>query len=300
MRRPIFDPLLLVALALVGTGTADAQRVGFADSDAVRLYYEIYGERASDEALPVVLVAGLGSSTWLWERQVTDLAEYFVTVVFDNRGSGRSEAPAGPYSVSMMAADVASLLDAIDVERAHVVGASLGGLIAQEFALQYPDRVGRLVLISTTAGGASHESMSAETAGRFMATHEDPEELIRIRLPLAFSEGYLSDEAVVQHLIGQRLDRPQDPAAYRAQAIAGATFDAAGRVGDIRAATLIAQATDDLLVPVANAYRLADSIPNAALRLYDGLGHQFFVEIPDTFNRDLVAFLKGLHLVEAD
>jgi 3-oxoadipate enol-lactonase len=290
----------LSAVLVCTAANVHAQRVGFAESDGVRLYYEVHGEQTASQVTPVIFIAGLGASTWLWEQQIGDVSADFVVVVFDNRGSGRSDAPAGPYSISMMADDLASLMDDLDVGRAHIVGASMGGLVAQEFALTYPDRVDRLVLVSTTAGGPSHVPMSVETAARFMAMDEDPEELIRMRLPLAFTGAFLADEAVVSHLVRQRVDSPQAPHAYQAQAIAGATFDASERVGSIAAETLVAHATDDLLVPIVNGYRLAEAIPRATLRVYPGLGHQFFVEAPTEFNRDLIAFLSGSPLAGED
>jgi len=120
---------------------------------------------------------------------------------------------------------------------------------------------------------------------------DDPRALIESRLPLAFTEAYLADSATVAHLVDQRLERPQSPHAYQAQLVAGATFDAADRVSQITAPTLVAAAEDDLVVPVENARRLAAALSCAELRVYPGLGHQFFVEAPDAFNRDVLAFL---------
>jgi 3-oxoadipate enol-lactonase len=290
-----------IALLVCGLATsAAAQRAGHATAgDGTRLYYEVSGEEHA-EATPVVLVAGLGVAAWLWEQQVPALAEHFPAIAYDNRGVGRSDAPEGPYTAALLADDLASLLDALGVERAHLVGASLGGFIAQEFALRHPERVERLVLVSTSAGGASHVPMGPQALALLFATHDDPRELIRMRLPLAFTEAFLADETAVEHLIAQRLERPQPPHAYAAQAAAGASFDAAERVQAITAPTLVAHGTDDLLVPVANARNLAEALPCATLRLYEGLGHQFFVEAPPPFNRDLVAFLRGLPLPEAE
>jgi pimeloyl-ACP methyl ester carboxylesterase len=261
---------------------------GHVSVNGTRLYYETYG---SGPAL--ALVAGLGAGTWLWEQQIDDLAEHFTVVAFDNRGVGRSDAPEGPYSIAMMADDLAGVLDSLGIERAHVLGASMGGFIAQEFALRYPERVDRLVLVATSAGGATHVPMSPETLARLMATHEDPREYVRQRLPLAFTEAYLADTTTVKHLVDQRLEHPQPPQAYQAQLAAGATFDAAERVSQIQAPTLVAAATDDLLVPVENAHNLAEALPHAELQVYEDLGHQFFVERPAAFNQDVVAFLQG-------
>jgi pimeloyl-ACP methyl ester carboxylesterase len=278
---------LLAAAAAAAQGPV---RSGTADADGVALYFEVHG---SGSATPLVLVEGLGAATWLWERQVGAFAEAMPVVVYDNRGVGRSDAPEGPYSIGQMADDLAAVLDEVGVERAHVLGASMGGFIAQEFALRYPDRVDRLVLVSTSAGGATHVPMAPDVLAQMMAppATDDPRALVASRLPLAFTDAFLADSATVAHLVDQRLERPQPPHAYQAQLMAGATFDAADRVGQITAPTLVAAADGDLVVPVENARRLAAALPDAELVVYPGLGHQFFVEAPDAFNRDVLAFL---------
>lgn len=284
---------LLVGLLYLSAG-AEARQTGYVitASDA-RIYYEVHAGNGEDRALtPVAFIAGLGAAGWLWEHQVSAVSAARPVIVFDNRGAGRSDAPAGPYTIEQMAGDLLVVLDELGVERAHLVGASMGGLIAQEFALTYPDRVADLVLVATTAGGPNHEPMSADVAVRFLLVHEDPREHIRMRLPLAFSEGFLADETVVDRMIETRLERPQSPEAYQAQALAGAAFDASSRLDQISARTLVIHASGDLLVPVVNAERLADGIPDARLTIYEEpLGHLFFAEVPDRFNTDLLDFI---------
>lgn len=290
MTTRILSSLLLLALT---SGALSAQhagppRAGLAEVNGAQLYYELHGSGA-----PLVLIEGLGTATWLWEQQVPAFAEHFTTVVYDNRGVGRSEAPAGPYSIGLMADDLAALLDTLGVERAHVLGVSLGGFIAQEFALRYPERVDRLILVSTSAGGATHVPMGPEAIARFMTPADDPRSLILQRLPLAFTDAYLADSANVERLVAQRLERPQPPQGYQGQLAAGSTFDAADRVQAITAPTLVAAADADVVVPVENGRRLAEALPNAEFVVYPGYGHQFFVEIPERFNRDVIDFLHA-------
>jgi pimeloyl-ACP methyl ester carboxylesterase len=287
----MFRPLLVLLLASAAAAQGPV-RSGTAEADGAALYFELHG---SGSGTPLVLVEGLGAATWLWERQLPALAEAVPVVVYDNRGVGRSDAPPGPYTIGQLADDLAVVLDTLGIDRAHVLGASMGGFVAQEFALRYPERVDRLVLVSTSAGGATHVPMAPEVLQQMMAppATDDPRALVRSRLPLAFTEAFLADSATVAHLVDQRLERPQPPHAYQAQLVAGATFDAADRVSQITAPTLVAAASDDLVVPVENAHRLADALPNAELKVYPGLGHQFFVEAPDAFNRDVLAFLRA-------
>src|SRR5690349_18217962 len=126
-------------------------------SNGIELYYEIYGE-----GKPLVLISGLGYSLWQWHRVVPLLAEHFQVITFDNRGVGQSEKPAGPYSAQILAADTVGLLDALQIERAIILGHSMGGFIAQALALDFPGRVEKLILCSTNFGGPRHIPVTEE------------------------------------------------------------------------------------------------------------------------------------------
>jgi pimeloyl-ACP methyl ester carboxylesterase len=267
-------------------GPAGPAASGVVPANGVELYYEAWGA-----GQPLVLVEGLGVATWTWELQLPALSRHFSVIAYDNRGVGRSSKPAGPYSVAQMADDLAGLLDALRIERAHVLGTSMGGMIAQEFALRHPARVDRLVLVATTAGGATHVPMSAETLARFLTPAAPGREGVRERMRLAFSDDFLATP-YADRMIDHRLADPQPQHAFQAQAAAGATFDRASDIARISAPTLILAATHDLLVPLANARHLHQRMPNSTLIEYDGLGHQFFIEAADRFNRDVIDFLR--------
>ncbi|MFQ5651698.1 MAG: alpha/beta fold hydrolase [bacterium] len=253
--------------------------------NGIQLYYEISGSGPY-----LVLIEGLGVATWLWERQAVDFANHFTTVVYDNRGVGKSGKPPGPYSISMMADDLAGLMQALKIPKAHILGVSMGGFIAQDFALRYPDKVDKLVLVSTSAGGPDHVPMSQETLTAMFSHEGSARDVIRRKLALAFSDAFMQTPEV-EHLIDLRLEDPQPQAAFMAQVAAGTRFNLSDKVGEISVPCLIAAATGDVVVPVANAYNLAKRIPNSQLRIYDGLGHQFFVESPEPFNQDVIEFL---------
>src|SRR2546426_8677338 len=134
----------------------------FASTGAVRIGYELH-DRAGTDRPWVCLIHGLGYGRWGWEPVVEPLADRFRVVAFDNRGIGASDVPAGPYSASQMASDVVAVLDDAGIERSHIVATSLGGMIAQELAIGSPARVDRLVLVSTTPGGADSYPMPEAT-----------------------------------------------------------------------------------------------------------------------------------------
>ena len=237
---------------------------------------------------PVLLVQGLGYARWGWDPVVPRLAERFRVLTFDNRGIGESDKPAGPYTAREMAADAVQVLDEAGLERAHVVGSSLGGMIAQEVAAAAPQRIEKLVLCSTTAGGPDAVPMPSVTV-RLLgeAATLAPEEALRRFVANALSSS--ASEALVDEIYARRLANPPDPAGWQAQAAAGTTFP--GIAGAITAPTLIVHGTDDNVVDCGNAQVLAARIPGARVELIPGGGHLFFWEQPDSFVRIVSEFL---------
>lgn len=253
-----------------------------------------YEERGA--GAPVLLIAGLGRGLDMWEAQAAALAPRFRVVTFDNRGVGGSAAPPGPYTAAQMAEDAVGLLNHLGIERAHVVGASLGGFIAQELALAHPARVRRLALLGSSFGGDRSRRMSAEV-WRLMADRDGlsySEYLERV-VPLGFAEEFVAQnrEWVARSIAARAAAPPVSAAAWMAQACAGATFTAAERLPGLAPTTLVMTGTADVVVPPANAWLLARAIPDARLVLYPGAGHYFFIERADAVNRDLIAFLEG-------
>jgi 3-oxoadipate enol-lactonase len=256
-----------------------------AHNGSVKLAYELRG--TGD---PLLLIQGLGYGRWGWGPVTDRLAEDFLVAVFDNRGIGKSHVPPGPYSVAELADDAAAVLDAAGFERAHVLGTSLGGMIAQELALRRPDRVARLVLACTTPGGGGSHPMPARTV-RLMEEASDLAPDVALR---RFVENALSptaSPALVDEITALRLANPPDPAGWLAQAAAGAAFDRLATVGQIKAPTLLLHGTADAVVDCRNSELLAQRIPGARLELFPGSGHLFFWEEPERFVRLVKEFL---------
>jgi len=231
---------------------------------------------------PVVLVHGLGYARWGWEPVADGLAERFEIVLLDNRGIGASDAPPGPYTAAEMAGDVLSVLDEAGLERVHVIGTSLGGMIAQELALAAPARVDRLVLVCTTPGGPNAAPMP-EVTTRLLAEASTMEPLVALR---RFVENALAPnppEALVQRILAHRLATAQPLAAWAAQAAAGASFEAWDRLAGLRAPALVVHGTEDVVVDPANAELLAELITGARVERFEGCGHLLFWEEPARF-----------------
>jgi pimeloyl-ACP methyl ester carboxylesterase len=229
-----------------------------------------------------VLVHGLGYARWGWEPVVDPLAERFEIVLLDNRGIGASGAPPGPYTAAEMAGDVLSVLDEAGLGSAHVVGTSLGGMIAQELALSHPERVNRLVLVSTTPGGPSAAPMP-ETTVRLLAEAPSLEPAVALRRLVENAFAPDPPEELVERILAHRQATAQPLAAWQAQAAAGLTFDAWERLEGLRTPTLIVHGTEDVVVDHANADLLAERIHDARVERFEGCGHLLFWEEPARF-----------------
>ncbi len=242
---------------------------------------------ARGSGAPLLLIQGLGYPRWGWEPVVAPLAARYRVVTFDNRGIGESDKPPGPYTTRMLADDALGVLDALGVERAHVAGASLGGMVAQELAAGRPERVDKLVLACTTPGNGAYP-MPAQTVRLFSeALTLAPEVALR-----RFVENALvARGALVDEITRRRLADPPDSAGWQAQAAAGIGF-AGVDLGAIRAPTLVLQGSEDNVVDARNAELLAARIRAARLELFPGTGHMFWWEQPERFVEVVREFLR--------
>jgi len=257
----------------------------------VELYYEIRGAGE-----PLLLIAGLGFGAWSWYRQIPHFSRAFLTLAFDNRGAGHSEKPEMAYTIEMMAEDAAALLRALGIERAHVLGHSMGGYIAQELALRHPDLVLRLVLVSTSFGGKNAVLMSPETAAQMRAEleAEDVEEALRRGLRLRFSDRFITEHPdLIEEFLAARKAHLPPRAAWQRQFAACLSFETESRLGSLCAPTLILTGDDDPIVPAENSYRLAATIPHSRLRVFPGARHLVFIERAEEFNQAVIEFLNA-------
>jgi pimeloyl-ACP methyl ester carboxylesterase len=261
-----------------------------ADSAGVRIAYEVTGAGP-----PLVLVHGLGYARWGWEPVAPALAETFTVVTLDNRGIGGSDVPPGPYSTPAMAEDVLAVLDAAGLDRAHVVGTSLGGMVAQELAIARPERLDRLVLACTTPGGEGAFPLPERTLQLLAeAPALAPDVALRRFVENALADRTVADRPeLVQRIYQKRLEFPPDPSGWQAQAAAGATHDALSRLEQIEAPTLVLHGTDDSVVDARNAEVVERAIPNAQRVMVEGAGHLFFWEDPTRFVDVVRDFLNG-------
>jgi pimeloyl-ACP methyl ester carboxylesterase len=229
---------------------------------------------------------GLGGDAGAWGLQLAALAPQRRCVVLDNRGAGRSEAPDRPFTVRDMAGDVLGVLDAAGVARAHVLGVSLGGAVAQELALAAPDRVASLHLHGTWAGPDPWLRAVME-AFRTARRRLPPEEFVRALLPWVFTaRAYAERPELIALVVQHALEHPRPPPlhGYLRQAEAALAHDARARLGAVRCPTLVSVGEEDLLTPPRLARELAALIPGARLAVVPGGGHGALWEVPGAFN----------------
>ncbi|HMB50845.1 MAG TPA: alpha/beta hydrolase [Natronoarchaeum rubrum] len=263
-----------------------------ASNGGVDVYYEVDGP---SEAETVVLVEGLGYGRWMWNWQRDALAERYETIVVDNRGTGESDAPEGPYSIAEMAADVEAVLADHGVEHAHLVGASMGGMIVQRYALNH-DRAASISLLCSSPGGDEAAAASPEVQARMVAEPEgyDEREVIRHRMAPAMSDGFPErNDDLIERIVDWRLEQDAGDAAREAQLAAVGAFDASDRLGEIEVPALVAHGTADRVLPVENADLLADGLHDARLELFEDGPHLFFIEQSDAVNETLLEFLDS-------
>lgn len=247
------------------------------------------------ESPAVLLIMGLGVPGAGWDRQAPALAREFKVITYDHRGTGASDSAPLGYTIGDMAADAIGVLDHLGLRRAHVVGISMGGFIAQAIALDHPERVDRLVLCSTAFGGPKTVPASPDVLADLAGTSQhSPDEQVRRRLRLNFGEKFIRDHpAEVRSFLESAGRMPVAEGTRLAHLLASAQFDRSADVVRIAAPTLVIAGTDDILVPPDNGRLLARRIPGAKLLLYEGAGHSFIFERSREFVRDVTAFLKG-------
>ena len=259
----------------------------FVENQGARIYWDEQGRGA-----PVLLIMGLSYPSCMWHRTRPVLATHYHTITFDNRGVGRSDAPSGPYPIGLMASDAAAVLDAAGIESAHLFGVSMGGMIAQEFALQYPKRVRSLILGCTSAGGPTAVRAEPEAAQILMTRDKmSPEQAAEALVP------FIYDSATPLEKIEEDLAirRPwfQRPEAYAAQLQGILAWEAYSRLSGIAAPMFVIHGETDRLVPPGNGKLIAERIPGTKLVMIPHASHLFLTDQTEAAHRAILEFLNA-------
>jgi len=257
----------------------------------ITLYYEIHGN-----GRPLVMIRGLGSNADHWYSQVPTLSARYRVIVFDNRGMARSSDSGGPFTVRQMADDTLGLLDALELDKPLIFGLSMGGMIAQELAINYPERLSGLVLACTHPGGPNQVRPTADVEELFKEmVYKATPEAKRAAAPTLFDPKNLAERPQVAAEYAEvSLRHPAGPDILTKQWNAVLGHDTYDRLDQIKAPTMVLTGDADRLIPPGNSEILAQRIPGAKLVVVSGGGHQILVEQPEACNQAVLSFLAGL------
>jgi 3-oxoadipate enol-lactonase len=255
--------------------------------DGTRLYWE-----ESGSGTPLLLIQGLGWSAEMWYSLVPLLEPSHHVIRYDGRGIGRSDVPAGPYSIERMADDAVAVLQAAGLQKAHVLGVSLGGIVAQEVALRHPDAVTSLLLGCTHPGGAETVWPEPEVMQVLRERAAMPfEEAVKAAVKYAYSDGV--DPAVIQEDMRRRLDLPTTPEGYQGQLLGGLGYQGTlPRLKGLAVPALVFTGDADEMVPPVNSQTMADAIPDSTTVTIPGAGHVVFTEQPVAVGTAVLEFLE--------
>lgn len=261
-------------------------------ADGVHLAVSIAGP---DDAEPLLLIPGLGAAASVFDPLRPSLDDRYRTVVYDPRGVGASESGDSALTMDLMVADVAAVIDGMGLSTAHVMGASMGGVVAQYFVLQHPGRVARLVLAATAPGGVKAVPADPRATNALLGKGaRSPEEAYRMACTVLYSPQFQRTHSeFIEAQIRWRGAHPVRPRVFSAQLAAlAAAEDITNRLAEVRAPTLVMHGTEDAVTPIENARLLAASIPGARTRWFEGCGHLFFHERPEETARVMHEFLR--------
>ncbi|MEN8171933.1 MAG: alpha/beta fold hydrolase [Chloroflexota bacterium] len=250
--------------------------------DGIKLYYETFG--IGD---PFLLVAGQGTDHHGWDEVIKDFAEDYQIIVYDHRGTGQSDKPVQPpYSTRGFAQDAVAILDHLSIDRAHIYGISMGGRICQWLAIDYPERVGAVILGCTTPGNA-HGVRRPQEIDALMIKGE--REALRKTL---VSPAWMKLHPKILEKWNEQEKNPIPEHAQRNHYLASENHNAWDALSGIKTPTLIIHGSEDKINMTENAFLMMERIPNAELQIIKGGRHLFFIEFQEEASRVVLDFLS--------
>ncbi len=256
----------------------------------ISVHYEVHGD-----GFPIVMITGVSFCLRIWDKPLIDeLSKKFKVIIFDNRGAGQTDIPEGEFTLKMMADDTAGLMDVLNIERANVLGFSMGGMIAQEVALNYPQKVEKLILWGTACGGRKSIPPDLAVYKFLIGAIEDltPERMAKSTIPLVFTRDFIKNNPEYINDKIQRILKCRIPfSSYARQVKAMLNFNTCRRLKKMDIPTLIMQGKKDILVPPQNGEILVELIPRAKLIFFEHSAHAIFPHEPDLFLKILFEFL---------
>ncbi len=254
----------------------------------IHIYYEQHG--SGDD---LILIGGLSADHQVWKSSLRLLSKHFRVLIFDSRGAGQSDAPDMPYSIELMASDTIQLMQHLRIQKAHIVGHSMGGCIAQQIAISHPTFLNKLVLVGSRAKRSELASLLLNMKLKLQKENISDELLAEYVMPFLFSESFLKNKLHVKGFIQWTLQNkhPQSLLGYEKQLHAVKDFNSSQQLSKIRAETLIIIGDADILVPEKAAQEMVNLMPNATLNIISDCAHMPHVEQAKIFAQSVLAFL---------
>lgn len=247
--------------------------------------------RQSGSGYPVVFINGLGSTMDMWNPPILKkISRYFRVIIFDNRGTGYSSASDKLFSIPLFARDTATLMDALGISSAHIIGLSMGASIAQELAISFPEKVNRLILVAGECGGSESERMQPEILARLMDKSGTMNDVINRMFSLLFPRSWLATHDPSRYC-PEVFETTDDKIVARQSAAFFGWTGSFSRLGEICSPTLVINGTEDVIVPPVNSRILSRRIPGAELVEIMGAGHGLMYQFPDQFSDCVLRFL---------
>jgi 3-oxoadipate enol-lactonase len=253
--------------------------------NGIKLNYKVEGHGE-----PLVMVMDLGANRRGWRSQIPFFRKHFKIVTYDNRGVGKSDKPEGPYSIRMMADDTIKLMDHLEIEKAHILGASMGGMIAQELAINHPERVLKLVLACTFA---CKDEVSGDTSEQAGLLHLSPAKMAAAMAKLSANKPLNRFVFGTLAMIQSKFMGVSAKAGLKGQIDACNSHNTLDRLPLIKAPTLVIVGTEDRLVKPVSSEVIAQNITGATLVKIEGGSHMCFMEMGALFNQKVLDFLKA-------
>jgi 3-oxoadipate enol-lactonase len=255
----------------------------------IEMYYKVHG---SGE--PVVLIHGLGVDSSTWFNQVSVFSQKYQVIVFDNRGVGQTDAPSGDYSTEMMADDTAALLKFLNVDQAHILGLSMGGMIAQIVALKYPKLVKSLLLIATAVQFPARAKQIVQIWVKMRQENVSLEIWMRYIFLWLYTNEFFENGEAVTALVKFALNHPHPQSTHglAGQVTALMQHDRRSQISQISVPTLVLIGRNEIFIPIEYSEELAAKIPNAELVVLERGGHNSWIEFPQQFNQAVMQFLE--------
>ncbi|MFX0018894.1 MAG: alpha/beta fold hydrolase [Promethearchaeota archaeon] len=251
----------------------------FAEVNGINICYEILGE-----GYPLILIHGYGGTKEIWFVMKNNLSKHFKLIIFDNRSAGKSDHLNEPISMQMFADDVKGLMDYLNIKKAHIGGESLGGMIAQQFVLNYPEMVKKLILINTHYSGVMGEIIKRTIIQNFESGKLNPEEAFWERAQFGFHISFRKklqtepkkkffDTFSVEDLIRMEAENPVSISDLENQAHAFENFNTLDKLNGIKSPTLLIAASHDRILPNSQMKEMHEKIPNSTLKILQKTGH---------------------------